>query len=83
MNYQQALRVLHLTGNESEEQRKLAKRKALRKSHPDMGGSEESFIIVQEAIEVLENGKRASRVEKVLKFDEGIFSVKVADYGVQ
>lgn len=83
MDYQQALRVLHLTGNESEEQRKLAKRKALRKSHPDMGGSEESFIIVQEAIEVLENGKRASRVEKVLKFDDDIFSVKVADYGVQ
>lgn len=53
MNRAEALKVLGLSGGESEIEIKKAYSRAQRRHHPDLGGSAENFHLVQLAYEVV------------------------------
>lgn len=74
MKYSEALSILGLSEGASAEDIKKAGRRALRKAHPDLGGSSEEFIRVQQAIEELES---PARVEKYLAFGSSVFDIIV------
>lgn len=74
MQRDEALGIIGLSEDASEEDIKKAGRKALRKAHPDLGGSSEEFIRVQEALKELES---SAGVEKYLAFGTSVFDVVV------
>ena len=74
MKYSEALGILGLREGASAEDIKKAGRRALRKAHPDLGGSSEEFIRVQQAIKELES---PARVEKYLAFGSSVFDIVV------
>lgn len=74
MKYSEALGILGLSEDASEEEIKKAGRRALRKAHPDLGGSDEEFIRVQQALKELES---PARVEKYLAFGSSVFDIIV------
>lgn len=74
MQYNEALGILGLSEGASDEDIKKAGRRALRKAHPDLGGSSEEFIRVQQAIKKLES---PARVEKYLAFGSSVFDIIV------
>ena len=53
MNTHEALIVLGLTSDWTEDNLKLAYRKKAKETHPDLGGEKEAFIAVREAYEFL------------------------------
>lgn len=53
MTYIEALKILNLDMPYTSEQLKVAYRKASKENHPDLGGSSDKFIKVQNAYEVL------------------------------
>lgn len=74
MQRSEALGIIGLSDGASQEDIKKAGRKALRKAHPDLGGSPEEFIKVQEALKELES---PAKVEKYLAFGASVFDVVV------
>lgn len=54
MNYTEALNILGLTEDCSEKDIKVAYKRAAKKNHPDLGGSEEAMKMVNEAKRTLE-----------------------------
>lgn len=74
MQRNEALGIIGLSEGASEEDIKKAGRKAMRKAHPDLGGSSEEFIKVKEALKELES---TAKVEKYLAFGSSVFDVVV------
>lgn len=74
MQRDEALGIIGLSEGASEEDIKKAGRKAMRKAHPDLGGSSEEFIKVKEALKELES---TAKVEKYLAFGSSVFDVVV------
>lgn len=64
VTYQEALDILGITDKEVKDKVKLRQsyRRAERKAHPDMGGSEDAFHKVKIAERVVDNYKPTTRI---------------------
>lgn len=79
MEYEEALGVLNMSGGESDAEFAKKSRLALRRSHPDMGGSSEEFIRVQEAIDVVKRFMADRVRDAVFVFGASVLEVVLVD----
>lgn len=69
----EAYRLLGIDGDADENTVKKACRRSLRKAHPDMGGSTEQFLLVKEAIKLVEEYKP----QPVFRFGANVFDIVI------
>lgn len=68
----EAYRLLGIDGDDETEVKKACRR-SLRKAHPDMGGSTEQFLLVKEAIKLVEEYKP----QPVFRFGANVFDIVI------